>query len=104
MKKAFKDVSRLNKAKNPDTARTLCKLTEEIGELAQAINVTLGTKKGDPKKVRANVLEEAADSIQCIFSLCDLYKISFEEISAEILKKNGAWEHGKPKKQTAKKK
>lgn len=92
LKKVYKDIERINKLKHESVALVLCKLFEESGELAQAVNVKLGIKKGIPAKVRANVTEEVADSMQCILSLAALFGIGIDEILAEITKKNVKWE------------
>lgn len=106
MRQQYKRIGALNKAKGVTVALGLCKLTEEVGELAQAANVTLGIKRGKTELIRDNVLEECADSIQNIMSIANLYGITFAELQQALVTKTDKWEnidHKKPIKSTKKK-
>lgn len=72
------------------TAEKLCKL---FGELAQGVNKTIGRKLTDDNEelIRDNVLDEGADSIQCIFSLLDDYNITYDELLERLDVKNDKW-------------
>lgn len=70
----------------------LNKLTEEVGEFAQAINKTLGIKtkkKSDtPEAIQDNIAEEGADMIQIIVGICYLLGITYNELMKKLTEKN----------------
>ena len=70
---AFKDVVRINKQDPAKAKLRLCKVLEEMGELTQAVNKTLGRKvvKETKEEVLENILEELADTFQCLYSWWD---------------------------------
>jgi uncharacterized protein YfaA (DUF2138 family) len=72
-KQAIEDVVRINALDKTSVTNRLCKVYEEAGELTQAINKTLGRKVVDETEdeVKDNILEEMADTLQCIYSWWD---------------------------------
>jgi NTP pyrophosphatase (non-canonical NTP hydrolase) len=70
----------------------LCKLFEETGELAQAVNKVIGRKtrkKNDTaKSIRDNIKEEIVDSIQCLFIIGALNAINYDELKDSLDEKN----------------
>jgi NTP pyrophosphatase (non-canonical NTP hydrolase) len=93
MKKLFREVKELNKLDEVGPEFRLAKLFEESGELARAVNMDLGRKKHNlsKKEVKAEIAEEAADTIQCIFSLIDYYGITHKDVKKNFKKKNAKW-------------
>lgn len=95
MKKEFKDVKRINEIDPAGPAERLCKLFEESGELAQVVNKSIGRKGKKVSKaseIKDHVCEEAADTIQCVFSLIDHYDITYDELKEKLAAKNKKWE------------
>ena len=98
MKDQYKEVTQLanqDRARNGATlAIHMSKLAEEVGELANAINILSGrkgTKKVTTKEkiaARKNLLEEAADCIQIIFGITSQVEFSYSDLSKELHKKN----------------
>lgn len=84
---AFKDVVRINKIDPADAPLRLCKVYEELGELTQAVNKTLGRKvvKETKEEVLDNILEELADTFQCLYSWWSTASDSAIEDSEKIL-------------------
>ena len=91
MKIHFEAIQELNDKSNATKALAVCKLVEEVGEMIQQINIDLGIKTGDLLLVKNNVKEELADSIQNLFSIADLYHITYDELVEELYKKNEKW-------------
>ncbi len=95
-KKTVKEIVRLNKLDEKSVSKRMCKITEEIGELAQAVNKTTGIKrlkKEDTKEnMLDNILEEGADSIQCVISLLGKFGFTAEDILRKMDEKNEYWE------------
>lgn len=91
MEELYKHIKKINKLKKIKKSLAVCKLFEECGELSQQINIDLGIKNGNKFEVRSGVLEECADSIQNLFSIANLYNITFEELTKELIKKNNKW-------------
>jgi NTP pyrophosphatase (non-canonical NTP hydrolase) len=86
-KEAFTDVSRVNKLDPASTKLRLCKLLEEMGELAQLVNKKLGRKvvKETEEELYAHILEELADVTQCLYSWYDSLNSSTEKDMENIL-------------------
>jgi NTP pyrophosphatase (non-canonical NTP hydrolase) len=80
MEAIYKDIQRINKLDPATRKLRFCKLTEEFGELAQAVNKKLGRKvvKESEDEVLELILEEAADTIQCTFSFMDEIGIDYD--------------------------
>tara|TARA_R110000868_G_scaffold176916_5_gene415010 strand:+ start:17190 stop:17498 length:309 start_codon:yes stop_codon:yes gene_type:complete len=93
MESQYLRIQVINTLDEAPTAEKLCKLFEEVGELAKGVNKTIGRKITDetPEEIRDNVLEEAADSIQCIFSILGDYNITYQELSMRLNAKNDKW-------------
>lgn len=95
-KKVVKEIDRLNKLDKKSPSKRMCKVIEEVGELAQAVNKTTGIKRLKPEDTKeaimANILEEGADSIQCIISLLLKYKFTAKQIVDAMNEKNVYWE------------
>lgn len=87
-----------NTRNNVSAGQHLCKLTEEVGELAQEVNKTIGrkTKKVDEtdESIRANILEEGADVIQCVIAILASKGIEFEELKKALCNKNIKYSKG----------
>jgi len=79
MKAIYKDIQRINALDPATPALRLCKLFEEAGELAQAVNKKLGRKvvNETEEEVIDLIREEAADTIQCLLSFADSYDLGF---------------------------
>ncbi len=94
MKDIYNDIQRINLLDPATPAERLCKLFEESGELAQAVNKKIGRKVANEtdEEVRELILEEAADTIQCVISLIDTWEISYDELVQKIDSKNIKWE------------
>jgi NTP pyrophosphatase (non-canonical NTP hydrolase) len=94
MKKIFEEIKRINNLDPASIPERLCKLFEESGELAQAVNKTIGRKtvRESEEELKSLICEEAADTIQCVISLVDSYNISYEDIIEAIIVKNIKWE------------
>ena len=94
MKDIYNDIQRINLLDPATPAERLCKLFEESGELAQAVNKKIGRKvvTETDEEVRELILEEAADTIQCVISRIDTWEISYDELIQKIASKNIKWE------------
>lgn len=73
----------------------LNKLTEEVGEFAQAVNKTLGIKSKKQTDTNESIIEdiceEASDVLQIISGLCFLNGISYERLMDKLKEKNTAY-------------
>lgn len=94
MKEIYKDIERINSLDPASGAERLCKLFEESGELAQAVNKKIGRKtfSESEDEVKDLILEEAADTIQCVMSLILTWGITYDELVSKIETKNIKWE------------
>jgi NTP pyrophosphatase (non-canonical NTP hydrolase) len=94
MKEVYKDLQRINKLDPASPSERLCKLFEESGELAQAVNKKTGRKvvSETDEEIRDLILEEASDTIQCVISLIDSWDITYDEVVQKIKLKNIKWE------------
>jgi len=92
-KELYIEVQEINKLDNVGAPERLCKLFEESGELAQAVNRSIGRKKNkmSDEEVIELICEEAADTSQCVLSLIDTYGISYEDLVSMMNKKNKKW-------------
>lgn len=88
----FNEVGELAKQDCKTLAELLCKTTEELGELAQSLNKFIGIKSIKENETRElideNILEEGADTIQCIMAILALRGFTSEDLKREISKKN----------------
>ena len=90
--KEIKEINELDPVTTPDLR--LFKLYEEHGELTQALNILFGRKTSDltPDQVDALILEETADTIQCLFSYMIELGIEMEMSPEEDQEKGiGIW-------------
>lgn len=89
----FKEITNISTKDATDTSRRLNKLFEEAGEFAQAVNKDLGIKshKQTPAQIRAGIVEEAADTIQCVIAVLARYDVTPQEVLDEMAKKNEKW-------------
>jgi len=94
MEKQFKKVKALNKKDTVAIELALCKLFEEAGELAQAVNMKIGRKvtKLNDKEIKANITEECADTIQNVFCVAEKAGITYQQLCEAFDKKNLKWE------------
>lgn len=102
MKEHFNRVGELNTADLATLSERGMKLFEEAGELAKEVNKTTGRKISDIDiaAIRDGVLDEAADTIQCVFSVIDEFNvmtahttpdITYDELVERIGVKNCKW-------------
>lgn len=97
MKELFEEIQLLNgfqynkKDKKTQLLCAISKLGEEYGELVMEVNKFTGVKQS--KMSIAHTKEELADVLQNIFSIADLYNITFEDLQKELKKKNKKWKH-----------
>lgn len=93
MKQIYEDIKYINKIDPADVSLRLNKLFEESGELAQAVNKTLGRKhhEEDVDALVSSVIEEAADTIQCVMSVLAEYDVDYVELTNMIMLKNMKW-------------
>ncbi len=94
MEKHYKKVKALNKKDAVGIELALCKLFEEAGELAQAVNMKIGRKvtKMSDKEIKENITEECADTIQNVFCVAEKAGITYKQICDALTKKNLKWE------------
>lgn len=91
MKKIFKDIGKITDTMGAPKSTHMCKLTEEVGEMAEIVNIELGTKNGSKKNIKEHATEELADIIQITFALANQYGITFEELNTAITVKTSKW-------------
>lgn len=95
MRKLFDETVEITKIKNHGLALHMTKCMEELGELTQSVNRTLGNKQrkitDTDKSIRENVLEESADTFQCLISIMSDYNITYDELKEALTKKNKKW-------------
>lgn len=82
MKDIYVDICRINILDPANKWERMCKVSEESGELAQAVNKTIGRKivTESREEVLALIKEEAADTIQCVLSLLDTCEVEAENV------------------------
>lgn len=93
MRKIFNDVKELNKLDPASNSDRLCKLIEEVGELATEVNKTTGRKKhkNTEEEIITEIVLEAADVIQNVFSVIDGFNISYDDLLIAMKIKNKKW-------------
>jgi NTP pyrophosphatase (non-canonical NTP hydrolase) len=94
MKEIYKEIEILNNKSCTTVERGICKLFEECGEFAQAANKTIGIKISNNtlEETKSEILEEGCDVIQNVFSIMNLYGISYNDIVRYLPIKNKKWE------------
>ena len=87
------EITQLDKEDNCHLSEAVCKFVEEFGELTTEINKVIGRKttKETKEEIKANVLEEAADSLQNLLLICNRLQIKPEELLNEVKRKNKKW-------------
>jgi NTP pyrophosphatase (non-canonical NTP hydrolase) len=87
MKDVYKEIQRINKLDPATPSLRLCKLFEEAGEFAQAVNKKLGRKvvTETEEEVIDLICEEAADTVQCLLSFADSYDLGFNFFEDQFL-------------------
>lgn len=95
MEQFFKEVKAINKKDKVSIELALCKLFEESGELAQAVNMIIGRKstKLTPKEIKALITEECVDTIQNVFCIADKAGISYKDLCSIFSVKNTKWKN-----------
>jgi len=94
MQSHFTEVSKIlkkdRKKNGTNEAKLLCKLTEEVGELAQSVNKIIGMKgTSEPvSEIDNNISEEIADCIQILFTIGIMRNISYEDLTKMLAQKN----------------
>jgi len=79
MKNTYKEIQRINRLDPASSELRLCKLFEEVGEFARAVNMKLGRKATTltSEQILEEIKEEAADTIQCLLSFADTYDLDY---------------------------
>jgi NTP pyrophosphatase (non-canonical NTP hydrolase) len=87
MKEVYKDIQRINKLDPATSELRLCKLFEEAGEFARAVNMKLGRKATDltDEQILEEIKEEAADTIQCLLSFADTYDLDYSVFKDQFI-------------------
>ena len=92
MKDIYQQIKAITVVDGATPGEYLNKLFEESGELAREVNQLNGRRKIiDKDLIRANILEEGADSIQCLFALLASCGITSEQLIEKIAEKNQVW-------------
>ena len=89
----FEEIRDLDKLDLCSLSEAFCKLSEEFGELAQGVCMTLGRKNTDLSDydIRENIKEEVVDLIMNTFLVAQRYDITLVEIEETMSKKNKKW-------------
>lgn len=82
MRDIYEEIQRINALDPVTPSLRFCKLFEEAGELAQAVNKKLGRKvvKETEEELLDLICEETADTIQCVLSLMDSFDVQFDRV------------------------
>lgn len=99
MRKVFEEIGELIELDKPtvsgielEMSLHFCKLGEEFGELATAVNKLNGRKslkKGETKKeVLDNLEEEGADTIQCVIAILIKAGVNYDSLKKRLKEKN----------------
>ena len=95
MKKLFDEIRVLSASDvyNQGIAESMCKLSEEFGELAQVVCMQIGRKKNNytPQEIKDKAIEESADLIQNVFCVADKFGITYQELVIALSTKNNKW-------------
>lgn len=93
MKDLFEEIKAIDKTSNKTVEKTVCKLLEETGELAQAVNMTIGMKSHNltPEQIVDRIAEETADAIQNLFCVAIKCGVPYEAIATWLPQKNEKW-------------
>ena len=93
MEEIYNDIAEIAIIENVNTSLCVCKLFEECGELAQAVNMTQGMKNTDKtqEEIKDLILEESVDVIQNIICIAQKFGITYEDILSKFPIKNQKW-------------
>jgi len=93
MEKALEQIKKIDKLDQCTISEALCKVLEELGEFTAEVNRTTGRKLStiDNETIRANQLEECADTFQNLLLVMNRCGIGLEELEQEILRKDKKW-------------
>lgn len=95
-KEIYTQVVKINQADPASHEARLGKITEEVGELATAINRTTGRKfrkfSDTDEVIALEALHEGADVIQNVMSLLAGFNFTAEQILEALTEKNVIWE------------
>ena len=94
MKNLFEDVKRIAATDDVPLEHAMWKLFEEVGELAQCVNMTNGMKttKMTFPQIVAEAKQEIVDVIQNAFWVAQKLGISYDELKECFVEKNIKWE------------
>jgi phosphoribosyl-ATP pyrophosphohydrolase len=97
----YKEVRDLDKQDECPISNAVCKFSEESGEWIREINKTTGrkTNRETTEEIRANIVEEAADTFQNLLLLCGRFDMTMEELLTEVKRKNKKWAAQIPERQ-----
>lgn len=87
MKEVYKEIQRINQLDPATSELRLCKLFEEVGEFARAVNMKLGRKATElsDEQILEEIKEEAADTIQCLLSFADTYDLDYSVFKDQFI-------------------
>lgn len=102
IEKIYQEIKEIDKLDKCSISDAVCKFTEESGEWIREINKTTGRKiiSESNEQLQANILEEAADTLQNFLLVCGRFDIKIEDLLNEVLKKNIKWESQIEKRQS----
>lgn len=102
IEKIYQEIKEIDNLDKCSVSDAVCKFTEESGEWIREINKTTGRKiiSESNEQLQANILEEAADTLQNFLLICGRFDIKIEDLLNEVLKKNIKWESQIEKRQS----
>lgn len=94
MKKIFKQIQEIATTDDVPVEHAMGKLFEEVGELAQCINMTNGMKVTNltQPQIQAEVLQEGVDVIQNVFWILQKFGYTYKDVKEMFKAKNAKWE------------
>lgn len=94
MRELFEQVKKIASTDQVPIEHAMGKLFEEVGELAQCINMTNGMKVNNlkPDEIVLEARQEIIDVIQNCFWVAQRLGISYDELIEEFKVKNEKWE------------
>lgn len=93
MESIYDEIAEINLLDPAPLSERLCKLTEEVGELATAINKINGRKRhsDSPEEIHKELLGEVADVIQNAMSIAVDAGFTPDEVIGMMKEKNQKW-------------
>lgn len=78
IEKIYQEIKEIDKLDKCSISEAVCKFTEESGEWIREINKTTGRKiiSESNEQLQANILEEAADTLQNFLLVCGRFDIN----------------------------